>query len=261
MTTVVIFDSGVGGLSVYQEVVKKCPNHDYVFVSDNEAFPYGTKTEHALVERVLGVIDRVNRQWAPDILIVACNTASTVVLPVLRQLYDFPIVGVVPAIKPAARMSETKTIGLLATPGTIKRTYTKDLIQDFASDCHVICVGSSRMVELAEQKIKGIKVDLKDIEVELAPFVVNAEIDFLVLACTHFPLLNNELISFFKSINKDVQLIDSGSAVAKRVLELTHNKAGQYPRRIAVFTKKSDSFSMLDYFEKLGFAKNCILKD
>ena len=156
MSRIVIFDSGVGGLSIYQEVVKKCPNHDYVFVSDNLAFPYGTKPEAELIERVVSVVKVVEEQYKPDLLVVACNTASTIALPSLRSRFNFPIVGVVPAIKPAAKLTKSKVIGLLATPGTIARSYTQSLIDDFAQDCTVVKVGSSKLVGMAEQKICGL---------------------------------------------------------------------------------------------------------
>ena len=125
MSLIAVFDSGVGGLSIYQEIVKQCPDHNYVFISDNLAFPYGTKNEDDLIGRVLTVIDQVDKQYHPDLLVVACNTASTLALPALRQQFKFPIVGVVPAIKPAAKITKSKVIGLLATPGTIARSYTR----------------------------------------------------------------------------------------------------------------------------------------
>ena len=204
MSRIVIFDSGVGGLSIYQEVVKKCPNHYYIFVSDNLAFPYGIKPEVELIERVLSVVKAVEVQYKPDLLIVACNTASTVALPSLRSQFNFPIVGVVPAIKPAAKLSKSKVIGLLATPGTITRSYTQSLIDDFAQDCTVVKVGSSKLVEMAEQKMCGNTPPINEIEQELIPFFNYKNLDCLVLACTHFPLLNKEISLVFKERNYSV---------------------------------------------------------
>jgi len=255
MSLIVVFDSGVGGLSVYQEIVKKCPNHDYVFVSDNQAFPYGTKAESALIERVLTVIHTVEQQYQPDLLVVACNTASTVVLPSLRNCFKFPIVGVVPAIKPAAIKSKTKTIGLLATPGTIARSYTQSLINEFASGCSVIKVGSSKLVEMAERKLYGHCVNTDEIREQLIPFFNTPKLDILVLACTHFPLLNKEIECFFQLNNHPIELIDSGLAIANRVAELCPNKLikTKQVKRVAAFTAIEASEEFTKFLNKTGF--------
>ena len=142
MASIVIYDSGVGGLSIFQEIIERSPGHHFVFVSDNQAFPYGTKTEAELKHRVLAVSSEIAKRYKPDILVVACNTASTVVLPLLREKFEFHVVGVVPAIKPAAQITATKVIGVLATPATVERDYTKKLMKDFADDCNVVAIGS-----------------------------------------------------------------------------------------------------------------------
>ena len=254
MSRIAIFDSGVGGLSIYQEIVKKCPNSDYVFVSDNQAFPYGTKLESELEERVLSVVQSIEQRYKPDILVVACNTASTVALPSLRRKFDFHVVGVVPAIKPAAKLSASKVIGLLATPGTIARPYTQKLIDEFAQDCRVVKVGSSKLVEMAEQKMCGNTPIIDEIEQELTLFFKYKSLDCLVLACTHFPLLNNEIKSIFKNKNDTLSLIDSGIAIANRVSEICPNPKEQLSDdRIAVFTKKLTSDSLKLYLQKSGF--------
>jgi len=254
MSLIAVFDSGVGGLSIYQEIVKQCPDHNYVFISDNLAFPYGTKNEDDLIGRVLTVIDQVDKQYHPDLLVVACNTASTLALPALRQQFKFPIVGVVPAIKPAAKITKSKVIGLLATPGTIARSYTQDLIEEFAFDCDVIKVGSSPLVEIAEQKLSEGKPSLKQIEQELEPFFKNKRLDCLVLACTHFPLLNKEIEQIFKAKNHSVDLIDSGLAIANRVAELCANSKDKTDNfNTAVFTKLLESSSLKTHLQNLGF--------
>lgn len=254
MSRIVIFDSGVGGLSIYQEVVKKCPNHDYIFVSDNLAFPYGTKPETELIDRVISVVKALEMQYKPDVLVVACNTASTVALPHLRSLFNFPIVGVVPAIKPAAKLSKSNVIGLLATPGTIERDYTNSLINEFAKDCTVIKVGSSRLVEIAEHKMCGNKPSIDEIKHELMPFFSYERLDCLVLACTHFPLLNNEISIVFKEKNNALKLIDSGLAIASRVSELCPNPIKKSCEdRVAVFTKTLTSEPLTSYLKSFGF--------
>ena len=257
MSRIVVFDSGVGGLSVYQEIVKKCPNHDYFFVSDNQAFPYGTKAEQELIERVLRVVQTIEQQYQPDLLVVACNTASTVALPFLRDSFNFTIVGVVPAIKPAAIKSQSNTIGLLATPGTIARSYTQNLINEFASQCNVIKVGSSTLVEIAEQKLYGHAIEVDEIEQQLTPFFDAIELDVLVLACTHFPLLNKEIEFFFNLNNHPVSLIDSGFAIANRVAELCPEPISKQrqTKKVAVFTGIAASEELMIFLKKLGFNK------
>jgi len=257
MARIVIFDSGVGGLSIYQEVVSHCPNHEYIFVCDNQAFPYGTKTELDLTERVLNVVRAVNKQYLPDLVIIACNSASTIALNELRANFSIPFVGVVPAIKPAAKLSDTKVIGLLATPGTITRPYTQDLINQFASNCRVIKVGSSKLVEFAEQKMTGQEVNLGELETELTPFLEEPDLDTLVLACTHFPLLNNELSSVFNARCHPVSFVDSGKAIANRVAELGAQlePSNSSVESMSVFTGNHISNELLNYLQGIGLGE------
>lgn len=254
MASIVVYDSGVGGLTVYQEIAEKCPDHDIIFVSDNDAFPYGTKTEDQLSRRVLNVVKSIEAEYSPDVLVVACNSASTVVLPLLRQQFKFSVVGVVPAIKPAARLSKSKHICVLATPGTIERSYTESLISDFASDCQVLKIGSVDLVQMAEAKLCDSALDLSLLNTILEPILEDHLIDVVVLACTHFPLLNTEITNIFKASNREILLLDSGSAVAQRVASVvesfqasdnTEQKLHK-AKRVAVFTKTLDS----DFFRK-----------
>lgn len=238
MARIVIFDSGVGGLSIHQAVSARLPLHEYIFVSDTFAYPYGTKESDELIPRVHRVVQRIVDHLQPDIVIIACNTASTVVLPTLRERYSLPFVGVVPAIKPAALQSNSKVIGLLATPATIARNYTQQLIAEFAADCKVVTVGSTKLVAAAEQKLRGEAPSLAQIKLELAPLVECKAMDVLVLACTHFPLLINEIRHIidvegdYEGSAAKVAIIDSGAAIAKRVGQLlqdhglTENGAG-----------------------------------
>jgi len=251
VSNVVIFDSGVGGLSIYQAVHSAQavysaqaaylaaqaaysaqaahdaqaadhtqPKLDYVFVSDNQAFPYGTKDESELIERVVRVVTTIAERYDPQILVVACNTASTVVLPILRKQFGFPIVGVVPAVKPAALLSKTRHMALLATPATIKRPYTDKLIADYASDCQVLKLGSSKLVELAEKKLYGEPFDLSILQDIVKPVLDQPSIDVLVLACTHFPLLRDELEQVFRLNEHSITLVDSTQGIANRVSDL-----------------------------------------
>src|SRR5690606_9470593 len=156
---ILVFDSGVGGLSVHAAIAAQLPGETYVYACDNAAFPYGPKPEDELVERVHAVLDALIARFQPKLLIVACNTASTVALPRLRQHYTLPIVGVGPATKPAAAISRTRVIGLLATPGTIRRAYTDQLIRDFADACAIVRIGSADLVQIAEHKLRQGRVD------------------------------------------------------------------------------------------------------
>jgi len=256
-STIVIFDSGVGGLSIYQEVARQCPQHNYVFVSDNQAFPYGTKSEAQLIERINAVVQGIDNHFAPDLLVIACNTASTIMLPLLREQYAYPIVGVVPAIKPAGEQSQSRCIGLLATRATIERSYTDNLIREFAADCAVLKVGSNALVKIAERKLQGESPDLGEIERILEPFWMTKNLDVLVLACTHFPLLNKEIESIFKLKNHSLDLIDSGAAIAQRVSSLLGVQTSKKSRieALVAFTKQVENSALLATLSEFGFSK------
>ncbi len=217
LAKILVFDSGVGGLSVLHTLRQRLPECRYVYACDNAAFPYGTKDEATLIERVDQVLHALIRQEAPDIVVVACNTASTLALPRIRAHFRDPVVGVVPAIKPAAALSKTRVFGLLGTPGTVQRPYTQQLIDEFASDCAIVRVGSSELVQLAEAALRGHPprpAQLRDI---LAPFFAHSSLDCIVLACTHFPLLKKELTA---ACPRPITWIDSGEAIARRVASL-----------------------------------------
>ena len=239
---VLVFDSGVGGLSVAREIQQRLPGLPLVYASDNGFFPYGTKGETELIARVDLVIHRLLEQYLVDILVIACNTASTLTLPHLRNQLSLPIVGVVPAIKPAAKLSQSGVIGLLATPATVARPYTHELIREYAPHSDVISVGSSELVHIAEQKLRGETIDenaIARIVTELMQHEKAPLMDVVVLACTHFPLLKEELSVY---LPKKVQLIDSGEAIARRVESLLEGKiheAHAHAENIAIFTKKT----------------------
>lgn len=218
---VLIFDSGVGGISILQSIHTFWPvQYRLAYASDNEAFPYGTKDESWLIERVDRVMSQLILRVQPRLIVIACNTASTLVLPTLRARHDIPFVGVIPAIKPAAERSQSRVLGLLATPGTIRRPYTQKLIEDFAADCTVIRVGSARLVEIAEEKLMGQRVSARELALICEPLldaVGRQGLDQLVLGCTHFPLLSDELRQLFPD---SVNFVDSGKAIAARVSQL-----------------------------------------
>ena len=213
-------DSGLGGLTIVAEIRKALPQARLAYLCDNAFFPYGTRPDAALLAHFLDVMNRAIERVQPDLIVTACNTISTICLPQLRAATRIPVVGVVPAVKPAAQQSRRKIIGLLATPATVDRPYTDDLIQRYAADCTVLRLGSAELVDMAEAKLLGEAVDRDRLTRILAPLFdrpADARPDVIVLACTHFPLLRAELQAAGPA---DVSWIDSGTAVARRVVDV-----------------------------------------
>ena len=218
---ILVFDSGLGGLTVLEEVRRARPDARYVYAADDAAFPYGRLGEAALVARVLAVMERLIAVHHPDLVVIACNTASTLVLPALRQRFTTPFVGVVPPIKPAAETTRTGLVSLLATPGTVARSYTRDLIATYAGTCRVALVGSPNLANYAEAELSGAPVPDAALAAEIAPCFVTAEdgrrTDVVCLACTHYPLLRAR---FERLAPWPVRWIDPAPAIARRVTQL-----------------------------------------
>ena len=217
---VLIFDSGLGGLTIAGEIGRRLPQVERVYFGDNACFPYGTRDEAVVEQRVVHMLQTLVNRFEPDLIVLACNTASTVALPAARAAINTPIVGVVPAIKPAAERSHSRVIGLLATPGTVMRDYTANLIDTFAGHCEVIAVGTNKLVEMAENKLLTGHTDRGELLEILHPLLTHPRyeaIDTVVLACTHFPLLQTELAAAF---GRPVNWVDSGAAIANRVAAL-----------------------------------------
>ena len=217
-TRALVFDSGLGGLTVLSEIAKARPDIDAIYVADDAAFPYGDLGEAALVARVLQVIGEGIAEFSPDIVVVACNTASTLVLEPLRAAHPArPFVGTVPAVKPAAQRSRSGLISVLATPGTVARDYTRALVRDFAAACEVTLVGSARLAGIAEAHLRGRRLDEAQLAREIAPCFVEMDgrrTDHIVLACTHFPLLGD---SMGRLAPWPVEFVDPAPAIARRV--------------------------------------------
>ncbi len=214
---VLVMDSGVGGLSIAQEMRCLLPELPLLYLADNAALPYGNKSEAWLKARVLNLVKSVLQEDNIRMLVIACNTASTVVLDHLRAELKIPVVGVVPAIKPASECSGSGHIGLLATPGTVSRHYTDDLVKHFAEGCRVSRLGSTELVRLAEEKLAGKRICLSRLEQAMAPLFNQTDLDTIVLGCTHFPLLKPELEQIAP---RRIRWVDSGKAVAERVQSL-----------------------------------------
>ena len=231
------FDSGVGGLSVLGPTRALLPNAPIVYAADSAAFPYGKRSEAELATRVPALLGRLVERFRPRLAVIACNTASTIALDHARAALDIPVVGTVPAIKPAAEISKSRVIGVLGTEATVRQPYVDDLAARFAADCTVIRHGSPELVELAEAKLAGQEVLPKAVRAAIAPMIEQPrgdEMDVIVLACTHFPLLADEITAAFPNI---VQ-VDGGPGIARRIAYLTQGQPwpASLPSGIAIFT-------------------------
>ncbi|MEM8797321.1 MAG: glutamate racemase [Pseudomonadota bacterium] len=217
------FDSGFGGLSVLRHLVKELPDHNHLYVTDLEAFPYGEWEAGALKQHLLDTIGQVVEVHNPALVTIACNTASTLVLSELRSRHAIPFVGTVPAVKPAAEITITGLISVLATPATVERDYTRDLIERFAEGVSVTCIGAPRLAQLAEDWLKTATLDEEAMVQDCASaFIDNGDgrrTDTIVLACTHYPLLSEALA---RTAPWPVQWIDPGSAIARHAVTVVH---------------------------------------
>ena len=235
---ILFFDSGVGGLSIAGPARAALPTAPFVYVADSAGFPYGEKSEAEIAGRVPALLGRLAERYRPRLIVIACNTASTIALPAVRAALDLPVVGTVPAIKPAALMSETRTIGVLGTRATVRQAYVDDLAARFASDCRVIRHGSAALVELAEAKLRGEALSSESCTAVLDGLFGQEggeAIDVIVNACTHFPLVEAELAA---AAHHPVRFVDGGPGIARRIAFLTQGQ--DWPadpgEGVAVFT-------------------------
>jgi glutamate racemase len=221
---ILLFDSGVGGLSVLGKVRAVLPQAPVMYVSDNAGLPYGSKTEAQIAARVSGLLGRMTERYRPRLVCIACNTASTIALASVREVLEVPIVGTVPAIKPAAAMTRTGVIGLLGTAATIRQGYVDRLEAEFAADKHLLRHGAPELVAAAEAKLRGQPVDpavFAQAAAALRAMPGGQRIDTVVLACTHFPLLEEELAAAF---GPGVRFIDGSDGIARRIAFLTEGQ-------------------------------------
>ncbi|WP_373503369.1 glutamate racemase [Aestuariivirga sp.] len=217
---VLLFDSGMGGLTVARAVRTQLPGAHLVYSADNAGFPYGAWKEADLAKRIVLVLGALIERVEPAIVVIACNTASTIALAQLRDAYKVPFVGTVPAIKPAAAQTKSGIIGVLATPGTVSREYTHALIHTYAYHCKVFLHGAKRLAEIAELKLKGRPVDMDELREEIAPVFRKRDgqkTDVVVLGCTHYPLLVEDMLKVQPWL---VKYIDPAPAIARRVADV-----------------------------------------
>jgi glutamate racemase len=193
---VLFFDSGVGGLSILAPAQKLLPHMPVVYAADRAGYPYGTKSEAEIAARVPALLGRLVERYRPRIAVIACNTASTIALSFVRAALDIPVVGTVPAIKPAALSSRTRVIGVLGTEATVRQPYVDRLAAEHGADCTVLRHGSAALVALAEAKLRGEALNpavARDALAGLLDQPRGEEMDSVVLACTHFPLVQRRL--------------------------------------------------------------------
>jgi glutamate racemase len=227
--TILVFDSGLGGLTVFREIVKARPDAAYVYVADDAFFPYGGHGEAQLVARVVPLMEELIAAHAPGLVVIACNTASTLVLPHLRARFAVPFVGTVPAIKPACTASRSRLVSVLGTEATVQREYTRALIRDFGQGCDVTLVGSAHLAGLAEAALHGTAIGDDAVAGEIAPCFIERNgrrTDTVVLACTHYPLMLDRLVRFAPW---PVDWIDPALAIARRVTDLIGPPPAELP--------------------------------
>ncbi len=245
---ILFFDSGVGGLSIVAPTRALLPTARFVYAADSAGFPYGTRTEAEIAARVPVLLGRLAERYRPRLIVIACNTASTIALPAIRAALDLPVVGTVPAIKPAAALSVTRTIGVLGTEATVRQGYVDDLTARFAADCTVLRHGSAELVALAEAHLRGLPTPPERFAAVLAGLFDQPggeRIDVIVNACTHFPLVAEQLAA---AAPHPVRFVDGGPGIARRIAWLTRDSVWPEPGGddgggddIAVFTRLGEA--------------------
>ncbi|MBB2202479.1 glutamate racemase [Gluconacetobacter tumulisoli] len=239
---ILFFDSGVGGLSVLAPTRALLPRAPIVYAADNAFFPYGLKSEAEIADRVPALLGRLAAHYRPRLIVNACNTACTIALATMRAALDLPVVGTVPAIRPAAQASRTRVIGVLGTEATVRQPYVDRLSADYAADCLVLRHGSARLVELAEADLRGEDTPDDAYRAVLSGLLDQpggARLDTIVLACTHFPLVAGRLTAVAP---RPFAFVDGGAGIARRVAHLTEGQSwpDEPPPGIAVFTGPLD---------------------
>lgn len=241
-----LFDSGVGGLSVLAEVRRLLPHAPVIYAADNGGLPYGPKSEAEVAARVCGLLGRMAERYRPRLICIACNTASTIALGMVRDVLEIPIVGTVPAIKPAAEQTRTGTIGLLGTAATIRQPYVDRLEAEFAQGKLLLRAAAPELVSAAEAKLLGEVVSsavYQRAAATLRDQPGGAAIDTVVLACTHFPLVEAELAAAF---GPGVSFVHGAAGIARRIARLCDGQAmARTQPDLALFTRGEPGLAAL----------------
>lgn len=217
---ILFLDSGLGGFSILEPVRAAIPQMSFVYAADFAGIPYGEKSEIEVATRICALLGSLSAIYRPRLAVIACNTASTIALGHARAVLNLPIVGTVPAIKPAAELSRSRTIGVLGTAATIRQPYVDRLSADHAADCTVLRHAAPDLVRAAEAKLRGEPFDQAVITAALDGLrgqPGGERLDTVALACTHFPLLRDELAA----AAPDLRFVDGGAGIARRVAHLT----------------------------------------
>jgi glutamate racemase len=233
---VLVFDSGIGGLSVLTAIRELMPAQRLVYVADDAGFPYGNWQEAELSAHIVQLMGDLIATHDPAAVVIACNTASTLVLPPLREKFSIPFVGTVPAVKPAAEQTKSGIIAVLGTPATIARDYTRQLIASFAQSARVQLVAAPRLAIVAEDLLRGVAIDRDIIREEIAACFVEADgkrTDIVVLGCTHYPFLIAEMNAVAPW---PVTWLDPAPAIARRLSTVLDGGIAGRGESIAVFT-------------------------
>jgi len=244
---ILFFDSGVGGLSILAPARALIPTAPIVYAADSAGFPYGTKSEAEIAARVPALLGRLVERYRPRLAVIACNTASTIALQHVRAALDIPVVGTVPAIKPAALASKTRVFGVLGTAATVRQPYVDRLAAEHGADCIMLRHGSAALVELAEAKLRGEPLDSAIARTALAGLTEQPggdRMDVVALACTHFPLVEAELAA---AAPRPLSFVHGGDGIARRIAFLTQDQPwpDAPPPGIAVFTRIDDKVRAL----------------
>lgn len=244
---ILFFDSGVGGLSILAPARALIPTAPVIYAADSAGFPYGTKSEAEIAARVPALLGRLVERYRPRLAVIACNTASTIALQHVRAALDIPVVGTVPAIKPAALASKTRVFGVLGTAATVRQPYVDRLAAEHGADCIMLRHGSAALVELAEAKLRGEPLDPAIARTALAGLTEQPggdRMDVVALACTHFPLVEAELAA---AAPRPLAFVHGGDGIARRIAFLTQGQPwpDTPPPGIAVFTRVDDKVRAL----------------
>jgi glutamate racemase len=263
---ILLFDSGMGGLTVANAVRAQLAGDELYYAADNAAFPYGAWKEPDLIRRIIHVVGKLIEQVQPHVVVIACNTASTIAMIDLRRSFALPFVGTVPAIKPAGAMTKSNIIGVLATPGTVAREYTHSLVHTYAYHCDVTLHGAARLAQMAESKLKGHAVSAEELRQEVMPVYrekAGRRTDVVVLGCTHYPLLLDEIRAVAPW---EVSYLDPAPAIARRVADVLADRLINVPQVIdfesdTVFLTSpgGGASESLAAYAAMGFSRNRIV--
>lgn len=214
-----LYDSGIGGLSIYKEVKKILPNEDYIYIADKKFFPYGKLSKKQICDRTDKIVGWLKSKNV-KLVIIACNTATVNAIKYIRDKHpDLPIIGTVPVIKTCVEKTKNRNIGVLCTTKTANSAYQKKLIREFAINKNVYIKACPGLVELIEKGDIN-KENYKAVLLDPINYLENQNIDTLALGCTHFPLVKNEIQAFF---TKKPLILDSGKAIARQVKRVLKN--------------------------------------